>query len=261
MSQRQIAELITTEEATMVHTALVTGGNRGIGLEICRQLAREGHAIVLGSRDSASGEEAAADLRSAGHDVRVVAIDVSDDNSVRVCASDLAGAGVHIDVLVNNAGVLAEGDLLSGSSAPMNEAVAVNFLGPYRTACAFMPDMARRGWGRVVNVSSGWGSFASGLEGPAAYAVSKAALNALTVRLAREAGPGGPGQLHVPGLGSHPDGRRNSDALGCARRRHRALPCDAARRRTDRRILPRPDARAVVALRTTRSWAMQSGRP
>ena len=174
----------------MIRTALVTGGNRGIGLEICRQLAREGHAIVLGSRDPASGEEAAANLRTDGHDVRVERLDVSDDGSVRACADRLAGAGIEIDVLVNNAGVLAEGNLLSGDSAPMDEAVAVNVLGPCRTARAFMPGMARRGWGRVINVSSGWGSFASGLEGPAAYAISKAALNALTVRLAREAGPG-----------------------------------------------------------------------
>ena len=174
----------------MIKTALVTGGNRGIGLEICRQLAREGHAIVLGSRDPASGEKAAADLRVDGHDVRVEKLDVSDDESVQACADKLADAGVEIDVLVNNAGVLAEGNLLAGDPAPMDEATAVNFLGPYRTARAFMPGMARRGWGRVVNVSSGWGSFASGLEGPAAYAISKAALNALTVRLSREAGPG-----------------------------------------------------------------------
>ncbi len=174
----------------MVHTALVTGGNRGIGLEICHQLARQGHAVVLGSRDPASGEGAAADLREAGHDVRVERLDVSDDGSIRACAERLASAGVDVDVLVNNAGVLAEGNLLSGDSAPMDEAIAVNILGPYHTARAFMPGMARRGWGRVVNISSGWGSFASGLEGPAAYAISKAALNALTVRLAREAGPG-----------------------------------------------------------------------
>ena len=174
----------------MAHTALVTGGNRGIGLEICRQLAREGHSIVLGSRVLASGEEAAAGLRDAGHDVRAVMLDVGDDDSVQACVDDLADAGVDIDVLVNNAGVLAEGDLLSGDPRPMDEAIAVNLLGPWRTARAFMPGMCLRRWGRVVNVSSGWGSFASGLEGPAAYAISKAALNALTVRLAREAGPG-----------------------------------------------------------------------
>ena len=72
----------------------------------------------------------------------------------------------------------------------MEEAIAVNLLGPLRTARAFMPGMAQRGYGRVVNVSSNWGSFDQGLEGPAAYAVTKAALNALTVRLAREAGEG-----------------------------------------------------------------------
>ena len=174
----------------MVHNALVTGGNRGIGLEICHQLARNGHAVVLGCRVIDSGEAAVADLQAAGHDVRVERLDVSDCGSIQACAERLASAGINIDVLVNNAGVLAEGHLLSGDSTPMDKAIAINLLGPYHTARAFMPGMARRGWGRVVNVSSAWGSFASGLEGPAAYAISKAALNALTVRLAREAGSG-----------------------------------------------------------------------
>jgi len=171
-------------------TALVTGGNRGIGLEICRQLGQGGMRVLLAARDAGAGEAAAAGLRGQGLDVRAVALDVSRSGSVTACARALAKAGDNVDVLVNNAGVIAEGPLLGGSTKPMEEALAVNLMGALRTARAFMPGMAERGFGRVVNVSSGWGSFARGLEGPAAYAVSKAALNALTVRLAREAGPG-----------------------------------------------------------------------
>ena len=171
-------------------TALVTGGNRGIGREICRQLASMGHTVLLGSRDPAAGEAAAADLRGQGLDVTAVTIDVAKAASVGACARALQKEGHHVDVLVNNAGVLADGPLLTGSTKPMEEGLAVNLMGPLRTARAFMPAMAERGWGRVVNVSSGWGAFSRGLEGPAAYAVSKAALNALTVRLARDAGSG-----------------------------------------------------------------------
>ena len=173
----------------MTHTALVTGANRGIGFEICRQLGAAGHKVVMGARDPSQGEAAAQDLRDQGHDVTAVELDVADEASVEACATALREQGTEIDILVNNAGFLAEGDLLTGSHA-MEEAIAVNLMGPLRTARAFMPAMEKRGWGRVVNVSSAWGSFAKDLEGPAAYAITKAALNALTVRLAREAGDG-----------------------------------------------------------------------
>ncbi len=173
----------------MTKRALVTGANRGIGFEICRQLANTDHAVLLGARDLALGEEATAELRDKGLDATAVEIDVSKAASVRKCAAALKKQSQHVDVLVNNAGVLAEGELLSDPD-PMKGALAVNLMGPLHTARVFMPAMAERGWGRVVNVSSTWGSFESGLEGPAAYAVSKAALNALTVRLAREAGDG-----------------------------------------------------------------------
>ena len=171
-------------------TALVTGGNRGIGFEICRQLGRQGMTVLLASREQTAGEEAAATLKGEGLDVRAVALDVASADSITACAAALKRKGVAVDVLVNNAGVIAEGDLLSGDAGPMEQAISVNLMGPLRTAQAFMPAMNQRGYGRVVNVSSNWGSFDAGLEGPAAYAVSKAALNALTVRLAREAGDG-----------------------------------------------------------------------
>lgn len=168
-------------------TALVTGGNRGIGLAICRELARQGMTVLLAARDETAGDAAVASLSG---DVRAVTLDVASDASVTACAAALAREDVAVDVLVNNAGFLAEGDLIDGDPAVMEQAIAVNLLGPLRTARAFMPGMAQRGYGRVVNVSSNWGSFDAGLEGPPAYAITKAALNALTVRLAREAGAG-----------------------------------------------------------------------
>jgi NAD(P)-dependent dehydrogenase (short-subunit alcohol dehydrogenase family) len=171
-----------------VRTALVTGGNRGIGWEVCRILARAGLRVVLGSRDQEAGEVAARALRGEGPEVRAEALDVASDESVSACAGRLRGDDLHVDVLVNNAGVYPLGGVLDASGEAWREALEVNVLGPVRTCRAFVPAMVRAGYGRVVNVSSGYGSFAEGLEGPAPYSLSKAALNALTVKLAQEVG-------------------------------------------------------------------------
>jgi NAD(P)-dependent dehydrogenase (short-subunit alcohol dehydrogenase family) len=168
-------------------TALVTGANRGIGLEVARQLARAGLRVILTGRSEEAAAEAARPLAAAGLGAMSAGLDVSSQASVAACAARLEGAGERVDVLVNNAGVCPEGDLLELPAAELEGTLAVNFLGALWTARAWMPGMNRRGFGRVVNVSSGYGSFAEGLEGPAAYAISKAALNALTVRLAAEA--------------------------------------------------------------------------
>jgi len=164
--------------------ALVTGGNRGIGLEACRQLARAGMNVVLAARDSQRGEEAAQKLRGEGLDVISERLDVADSQSVKDCARRLAEAGTEVNVLVNNAGVYPTEGVFSVSEETFEMALEVNTLGPFRTCQAFVPKMVKRGYGRVVNVSSGGGSFGEGL-GPAAYAVSKAALNALTVKVAQ----------------------------------------------------------------------------
>jgi NAD(P)-dependent dehydrogenase (short-subunit alcohol dehydrogenase family) len=168
----------------MARTALVTGGNRGIGFEVCRQLAAAGLAVLLGSRDQGRGDEASARLREEGLDVRAERVDVGDAGSVAECAESLAAAGVAVDVLVNNAAVYPTRGVLDLDDATLEETFAVNVLGPWRTCRAFVPGMVARGYGRVVNVSSGDGSVADGIPGPGAYAVSKAALNALTRKLA-----------------------------------------------------------------------------
>jgi NAD(P)-dependent dehydrogenase (short-subunit alcohol dehydrogenase family) len=170
----------------MQRTALVTGANRGIGFEVCRQLGQRGLKIILTGRDPESVENAAAAIALEGISVLHEVVDASSRESVEQCSRRLAQAGAEIDVLVNNAGVYLAGELLSMPAQLLQESLNINFWGALWTARAFIPGMLQRGYGRVVNVSSGYGSFAEGLEGPPAYSLSKAALNALTVRLASE---------------------------------------------------------------------------
>jgi len=162
----------------VARTALVTGANRGIGRAIAQHLVGAGLRVLVGARDPQAGERAAAELGAAG----ALALDVADEASVRA-AADAAG---DVDVLVNNAAILDEGeDVLTQDAARVDALVETNLVGPWRTIRAFVPGMVERRWGRVVNVSSGAGSFANGLWPAApAYSVTKAGLNALTVVLA-----------------------------------------------------------------------------
>jgi NAD(P)-dependent dehydrogenase (short-subunit alcohol dehydrogenase family) len=165
-------------------TALVTGANRGIGLAACELLAQQGLHVVLTARQRQDADAAAAEL--AERDIEVVAeeLDLASEESVRACADRLRRAEIEVNVLVNNGAVLFEGDVLSTPSPSFRTAVDVNLLGALWCARAFVPGMLERGYGRVVNVSSGWGAFAEALDGPASYSITKAALNALTVSLA-----------------------------------------------------------------------------
>jgi NAD(P)-dependent dehydrogenase (short-subunit alcohol dehydrogenase family) len=160
-------------------TALVTGANRGIGFEAVRQLGQAGLDVVLTARDAQAGRAAAGELG-----VRFEELDVASDESVRACAARLVGDGVEVDVLVNNAGVLMSGRILEVDDALMRATLETNLLGPLRTARAFMPGMLARGYGRVVNVSSGAGSITEPSSYTPAYSISKAALNMLTRHLA-----------------------------------------------------------------------------
>ena len=167
----------------MDHTALVTGANRGIGLEACRQLARSGLRVVLTARDPDRGADTTEALRNEGLDVSFEELDVTDGGSVEACARRLSDAGIEVDVLVNNAGVYPTEGVFSISEETFERALEINTVGPFRTCRTFVPAMVRRGYGRVVNVSSGGGSFGEGI-GPVAYGASKAAQNALTVKVA-----------------------------------------------------------------------------
>jgi NAD(P)-dependent dehydrogenase (short-subunit alcohol dehydrogenase family) len=157
--------------------ALVTGGNRGIGLEVCRQLARNGHEVILGSRDREKGQAVAGGLR-------VVQLDVADADSVRRAAGEIEA----LDILVNNAAILYD-TWARAATADLDEvhaALETNLFGAWRTTQAFLPHLRRSAHARVVNVSSESGSLNGMSGGTPAYSVSKAGLNALTRILAQE---------------------------------------------------------------------------
>ena len=166
----------------MPRTALVTGGNRGIGYAIVEGLAAAGFKVLLGCRDLKAGEQAAEGIEG---DIHVVQIDLSDRDTLINQAGRILETFPVIDVLVNNAGILREGNFLEMSEAGFDETIRINFLSVFDLCRMLVPGMIERGYGRVVNVSSGYGSFDEGLQGPASYCMSKVALNALTVKMAQ----------------------------------------------------------------------------
>jgi len=168
--------------------ALVTGANRGIGLEVSRQLAAKGIQIVLTGRDRDLTESAAAELRQEDFDVSAAVIDVSDEESVRRCARTVRDRVGSIDILVNNAAVLiAENtSVLETTVEEFSRTFDVNLFGVVSVCRAFVPAMVANGYGRIVNVSSAAGQLSSMSTYAPAYSISKAALNAFTVQLAAE---------------------------------------------------------------------------
>jgi NAD(P)-dependent dehydrogenase (short-subunit alcohol dehydrogenase family) len=167
--------------------AVVSGGNRGIGLEVVRQLADRGHLVVLGARDLGAGERAAAGVDPAG---RVVAcrLDVADEKSVGALAGEVERRFGRVDVVVNNAAILYDtwARAVDADLDTVREAMETNLYGAWRLTRALLPLLRRAPHPRVVNVSSEGGSLAAMTGGTPAYSVSKAALNALTRLLAGE---------------------------------------------------------------------------
>ncbi len=166
--------------------ALVTGGNRGIGREVCRQLARRGYHVLLGARDPGKGGAAAREIDAGGGVVEPVRLDVTSDADVREVAALVRARFGRLDALCNVAGTDydTDQDVLTADLGRVRRVWETNTLGPWRLAQAFAPLLRASGRGRLVNVTSGAGQFGSLGAGTPAYSHSKAALNALTVMLA-----------------------------------------------------------------------------
>ena len=175
--------------ADATRIALVTGGNRGIGFEICRQLARHGLSVVLTARDASKGKAAAKALQDEGLAVEFHRLDVTSCRSIRACIAAVARRRGRIDVLVNNAGVMTDprgSRFLDSKLDTYRDTLETNLYGPLQLAQAVVPLMKATRYGRIVNVSSGQGQLSEMGAGTPAYRISKTALNALTRIVAAE---------------------------------------------------------------------------
>jgi NAD(P)-dependent dehydrogenase (short-subunit alcohol dehydrogenase family) len=168
--------------------ALVTGANRGIGLEVCRQLADRGLTVVLGSRDADKGDRAVAGLGVGKGTVLPCQLDVTDPDSIERNRARVTADFGRLDVLVNNAAILYDTwqHAVDADLAQVREALETNLFGAWSMVRAFLPLLRRSRHARVVNVSSEAGSLSTMGGGTPAYSLSKAALNALTRMLAAE---------------------------------------------------------------------------
>jgi NAD(P)-dependent dehydrogenase (short-subunit alcohol dehydrogenase family) len=176
--------------------ALVTGANKGIGLEIARQLAQAHIHTIIGARNPDRGAAAVRDLTSQGLDVAYVQLDTGDEASIAAAAAMIADEHGHLDILVNNAGIANWDDGLPSRAAlaAVREVLETNFVGALAVTQAMLPLLHRSPAGRIVNISSALGSLTINGD-PASpyyeakligYNASKAALNMLTVQLSAE---------------------------------------------------------------------------
>ncbi len=172
----------------MNRIALVTGANRGIGFEICRQLAGQGLEVILTSRSEQKGYQAVERLEYQGIDVHYHQLDVTDEKSIEQVFKYVTKEFGRLDVLVNNAGIYLDEELsvFQLDVDIFRQTLEVNTLGPFAMCKAFVPMMRDNNYGRVVNVSSGYGSMKEMSQYVAAYRTSKLALNALTRIVASE---------------------------------------------------------------------------
>ncbi|KGM45690.1 SDR family oxidoreductase [Neobacillus niacini] len=163
--------------------ALVTGGNRGIGFELVKQLALKGFKVIMASRDPEAGHEAAEKLKESNLDVSFVVLDVDNQESIRQAAHIVNERYGKLDVLINNAGVYLDKNqkLLAMDPYILEKTMATNFFGVYHVIRSFIPIMERKGYGRIINVSSEYGAINElSYAGVGAYKLSKYALNGLT---------------------------------------------------------------------------------
>lgn len=166
--------------------ALVTGGSRGIGESIARQLARLGASVVLTARTEAAAEKIAMEIRAGGDSATAAVLDVDDPAAVKSCVASVLETHQRIDILVNNAGITRDNLLMRMKSEDWEAVISTNLGGAYRMSRAVVSKMVRARYGRIVNITSVVGTL--GNPGQANYAASKAGVEAFSRSLARELG-------------------------------------------------------------------------
>jgi NAD(P)-dependent dehydrogenase (short-subunit alcohol dehydrogenase family) len=174
-------------------TILITGANKGIGLEICRQLARLGHRVILSARSAERGETAVKTLAQEGLAAEFLLLDTADEASILRAARELKGRIKALNVLINNAAILDtwQGTILDAKASDLRDTFVTNALGPVLLTQALLPLLEAGKPARVINVSSQLGSIENMTDGWAGYGISKAALNAATRKLAEALAPRG----------------------------------------------------------------------
>jgi NAD(P)-dependent dehydrogenase (short-subunit alcohol dehydrogenase family) len=170
-----------------VKTVLITGANKGIGHEVARELAAKGFHVFVGARNAKAGRKAAEEIAKKGGKATFLEIDVADNDSVTTATREFSSVEDHLDVLVNNAGIIVDGDsaILEISDDLFRNTLETNTLGVLRVTRAFVPLLRKSKSPRVINVSSGGGQLTGGADGwSPAYCISKTALNGVTVQVA-----------------------------------------------------------------------------
>ncbi len=172
----------------MTRIALVTGANRGIGFEICRQLAELDIQVILTSRNGERGQAAVVELANDGYNVAYHQLDVSNTTSITNLKTWVQQEYGRLDILINNAAIYPDEGRRALDIEPdiVQETFVTNTLGPLMLCQAFLPMMITQKYGRVINISSEMGSLHNMSGGTPSYRISKAALNAMTRILASE---------------------------------------------------------------------------
>lgn len=164
--------------------AIVSGGNRGLGLETCRQLANKGLRVILTSREASQGTAAVQQLAEQGLQVDFLPLDVTQEASIQQLKTTVMDKYGRIDVLVNNAGIFPDPKdpwtAFASRVEDLRSAMETNVYGPFRLCQLLIPLMQQQRYGRVVNLSSGMGQLSEMNGGVPAYRLSKTALNAVT---------------------------------------------------------------------------------
>lgn len=166
----------------MTKNVLITGGNRGVGFEIVKGMVAEGYKVLMGCRDEDAGLEAKKDI--VGGDLHVIEMPLDNESAIVDAFTRAEAVYGPIDILINNAGVLDDTQWTDVTSESFASSMQVNVFAPLTLIQQTLPKMIERGFGRIINVSSSYGSFHESLAGPLSYAISKAAVNALTVKMA-----------------------------------------------------------------------------